>query len=103
MAKRKRVNVLWIQTDEQRTDSVGAYSNEKVHTPNLDTLAARGTRFTNHHVQSPVCVPSRVCELTSRYPHQTGILDNYCHYNWGKWPEGIATFPEVFIPADDLI
>lgn len=96
---RRPVNVLWIQTDEQRADSLGCFGNDRVRTPHLDALARRGTIYLNHHVQSPVCVASRVCELTGRYPHQTGILNNSVHYNWGTWPEGMATFPERFADA----
>jgi choline-sulfatase len=91
-------NILWIQTDEQRADSLGCYGNAhvRVRTPHIDALARRGTRFANHHVQSPVCVPSRVCELTSHYAYQTGILNNSVHYTWGRWPEGLLSFPELF-------
>ena len=96
---RRPMNILWIQTDEQRTDSIGAYGNRAVRTPVLDRLAQEGTVFKNHHVQSPVCVPSRVCELTGLYPHQTGIVDNLVHYNHGRWPDGIGTFPERFAAA----
>ena len=92
------INILWIQTDEQRVDSLGCYHPHS-KTPHIDALASRGTTFLNHHTQSPVCVPSRVCELTSRYPHQTGILNNSVHYTWGKWPTGIMSFPEVFAQA----
>jgi len=103
MARLVPLNILWIQTDEQRTDSLGCYGSARVRTPNLDRLAHRGTAFLEHHTQSPVCVPSRVCELTSRYPHQTGILDNSVHYTWGQWPAlaGIPaiTFPELFAAA----
>ena len=92
------LNILWIQTDEQRTDSLGCY-HPRAQTPHIDALASRGTIFLNHHTQSPVCVPSRVCELTSRYPHQTGILNNSVHYTWGTWPEGAVSFPELFARA----
>ncbi|MHB1355550.1 MAG: sulfatase family protein [Anaerolineae bacterium] len=87
------------QTDEQRCDSLGCYGGKPVLTPAIDALAARGTAFHNHHVQSPVCVPSRMCELASRYPHQTGILNNTVHYTWGRWPEGVVSFPELFAQA----
>jgi choline-sulfatase len=92
------INILWIQTDEQRADSLGCYDS-RMRTPNIDALAQRGTLFLNHHTQSPVCVPSRVCELTSRYPHQTGILNNSVHYTWGTWPKGTTAFPELFAQA----
>jgi choline-sulfatase len=99
MPAREPINILWIQTDEQRTDSLGCFGNGRIRTPILDALAKRGTLYLNHHVVSPVCVPSRVCELTSRYPHQTGILNNSVHYNWGTWPRGMVAFPELFAEA----
>jgi choline-sulfatase len=99
MPTQPRLNILWIQTDEQRCDSLGCYGGKPVRTPHIDALAARGIRFDSHYVQSPVCVPSRVCELTSRYPHQTGILNNTVHYTWGSWPDGVVSFPELFAQA----
>jgi choline-sulfatase len=91
-----RPNILWIQTDEQRADSLGCTGERPVRTPNIDALAERGVRFANHFVQSPVCVPSRVCELTGRYAHQTGVFDNGVQYAKGTWPDGLTTFPGVF-------
>jgi arylsulfatase A-like enzyme len=70
VSRNKPLNILWIQTDEQRTDSLGCYGGTWARTPHLDALAARGTAFLNHHTQSPVCVPSRVCELTSALWHK---------------------------------
>ncbi|MDF1513355.1 MAG: sulfatase-like hydrolase/transferase, partial [Anaerolineae bacterium] len=98
MPSQRPLNILWIQTDEQRTDSLGCY-NPRVHTPHIDALSAQGTTFYNHHTQSPVCVPSRVCELTGRYPHQTGVLNNSVHYTWGTWPADTTSFPELFAQA----
>jgi choline-sulfatase len=93
------MNILWIQTDEQSTQTLGCYGNPFDPTPNLDALARRGVRFDNHFVQSPVCVPSRVSELCGCYPHQTGVLDNSVHYTQGVWPEGLVAFPERFAAA----
>ncbi|NIP94692.1 MAG: sulfatase, partial [Akkermansiaceae bacterium] len=42
-------------------------------TPNIDTLAGRGTVFTNAHCQSPLCNPSRTSLMTGRRPGSTGI------------------------------
>jgi arylsulfatase A-like enzyme len=68
-------NVLFILTDQQRWDSLGASGNPDVHTPNLDRLASTGTYFTNCHVQNPVCMPSRASILAGRYPSALGITD----------------------------
>ncbi|HWL44427.1 MAG TPA: sulfatase-like hydrolase/transferase [Ilumatobacter sp.] len=69
-------NVLWIQTDEQRPDSLGCYGSEWARTPNVDELARRGTTFHQCHVQSPMCVSSRTSMLFGRYPQETGVFSN---------------------------
>ncbi|MGH2368601.1 MAG: sulfatase family protein [Chloroflexota bacterium] len=66
-------NVLLITTDEQRYDTLGITSGGQVKTPNLDALAARGTRFAHGYIQNPVCIPSRACLMTGRYVHQHGV------------------------------
>lgn len=62
-----RPNVLVILTDQQRADAVG-YANPKVHTPNIDALAAQGVTCPLAFVQSPQCQPSRASIFTGRYP-----------------------------------
>jgi arylsulfatase len=69
----RRPNILFITTDEQRYDTLRVLGNPHVHTPNLDTLAARGTAFTRGYIQNPVCIPSRACLMTGRYLHQHGV------------------------------
>lgn len=44
--------------------------------PNIGRLADEGMRFTNFHVTTPICGPSRACLLTGRYAHQNGIRCN---------------------------
>ncbi|GAA5154243.1 sulfatase-like hydrolase/transferase [Amycolatopsis dongchuanensis] len=67
-----RPNVVVFVPDQLRADAVGCFGNPHVRTPNLDALAARGTRFTNAFVQHPVCSPSRASFLTGWYPHVAG-------------------------------
>ena len=68
-------NVLFILTDDQGPWAAGCYGNPEIRTPNLDRLAASGTRFTNFFVASPVCSPSRASLLTGRIPSQHGVHD----------------------------
>ena len=70
-------NILFIMTDQQRWDCVGANGNELIKTPNMDRLAAGGANFTHMFVQSPVCVPSRASFFTGRYPHTHRNRVNY--------------------------
>jgi arylsulfatase A-like enzyme len=67
-----RPNFLIFVPDQLRADAVSAFGNPLVKTPNLDALAARGTRFSRAYVQHPVCSPSRVSFLTGWYPHVRG-------------------------------
>ncbi len=64
----QRPNILWICTDQQRYDTVGALGHAHVHTPNLDRLCEAGTAFTHCYCQSPICTPSRASFLTGLYP-----------------------------------
>jgi arylsulfatase A-like enzyme len=68
----KRPNFLIFMPDQLRADCVGAFGNSVIQTPNLDALAARGTRFTNAFSQNSVCGPSRVSMFTGWYPHVNG-------------------------------
>ncbi|MCB1550206.1 MAG: sulfatase-like hydrolase/transferase, partial [Hyphomicrobiaceae bacterium] len=54
-----RPNILLIMTDQQRADSLGCYGADWLETPNLDGLAAAGTRFSSCTVNNPICTPSR--------------------------------------------
>lgn len=74
--ERKRPNILWICTDQQRYDTIAALGNRLIQTPNLDRLAADGVAFTHAFAQSPVCSPSRASFLTGRYPRNTGVRRN---------------------------
>ncbi len=72
MGSGSRPNLLIIVADQLRADAVGAFGSPVASTPHLDTLAARGTRFTNAFVQHTVCSPSRASFLTGWYPHTRG-------------------------------
>ncbi|MFF8615603.1 sulfatase-like hydrolase/transferase [Streptomyces sp. NPDC015350] len=67
-----RPNFVVFMPDQLRADALGAFGNPHVSTPHIDSLAARGTRFTNAYVQHPVCSPSRASILTGWYPHTAG-------------------------------
>jgi arylsulfatase len=74
---RRPINILFIMTDQQRWDCVGANGNTIIKTPNMDRLAARGANFTHAFVASPVCVPSRISFFTGRYAHSHRNRVNY--------------------------
>lgn len=74
--KNTRPNILWICTDQQRYDTIGALGNPHVSTPNLDRLARAGTAFTHAYCQSPICTPSRASFMTGMYASAVHINGN---------------------------
>ena len=70
------VNVLLVTMDTTRPDYLSCYNPKAAPTPNLDGLAARGTRFTQAVVQVPLTLPSHACIHTGSYPQMNGIRDN---------------------------
>ncbi len=76
MATRKRPNVLFICTDQQRYDALGCYGNSHIQTPTIDQLAREGVLFEQCYVQSPVCAPSRASLATGQYPSVHGLWAN---------------------------
>lgn len=69
-------NVLIIMTDQQRADHLGCYGNPIVKTPNLDALAARGTRFDQFYVSNPICQPNRAALATGQLTTVNGCRKN---------------------------
>src|SRR5687767_5559068 len=67
----ERRNVVLIIADDLGRE-VGCYGNAVVRTPNLDALAALGTRFTNAFATVASCSPSRAVMLTGLYTHTNG-------------------------------
>ena len=75
MANRPK-NILFLWTDQQRPDTIGAYGNPLIRTPHLDRLASAGTLFEQAYCAQPVCSPSRGSVLTGVYPHTHGVTSN---------------------------
>jgi arylsulfatase A-like enzyme len=74
--RRARGNILFIMADQLRFDYLSCYGHPRLATPNIDRLAAQGTRFTRAYVQSPVCGASRMSFYTGRYVHSHGASWN---------------------------
>ncbi|HHV10825.1 MAG TPA: sulfatase-like hydrolase/transferase [Clostridiales bacterium] len=69
----KKPNIIILNPDEMRADTMGHLGNEAAYTPRLDTLALEeGVSFSNAFCQNTVCVPSRCSFLTGLYPHTRG-------------------------------
>lgn len=69
-------NVLIFCADEMRAGHMGCAGNRIVRTPNLDRLAARGTRFTRAYCNNPICMPARASMFTGLLPRDHGLRTN---------------------------
>src|SRR5262245_46583800 len=66
-----RPNIIIIMSDDMGWSDIGCYGSE-IDTPNLDSLASNGLRFTQFY-NNGRCCPTRASLLTGLYPHQAGI------------------------------
>jgi len=81
-------NLIVILSDEHNKRVTGCYGHPQIKTPNLDKLAARGTRFTSAYTNCPICVPARASFATGQYVHKHRCWDNAIAYDgepptWG--------------------
>ena len=78
-------NLVIFMADQHSRKALGCYGHALVKTPNLDALAARGTRFANAYTNSPICAPARASFATGRHVHEIGYWDNAIAYD-GRAP-----------------
>ncbi|MEU5270146.1 sulfatase-like hydrolase/transferase [Streptomyces hygroscopicus] len=96
------MNLLFLMTDQHRVDTLGCYGNPHVATPNLDRLAATGTRFDRFYTPTAICTPARASLLTGQAPFRHRLLANY-ERNVGYLEdlrEDAFTFPRALAERD---
>jgi len=77
-ASSQRPNIIIIMSDDMGYSDIGCYGSE-IRTPNLDSLAENGLRFTQFY-NTARCCPTRASLLTGLYPHQTGVGHMVANY-----------------------
>lgn len=74
--KNSNPNIVLILADDMGYGDAGCYNEKsKIPTPNLDSLARDGMRFTDAHTPSAVCSPTRYALLTGRYAWRTELKE----------------------------
>ncbi len=68
-----RPNFVLIFTDDQGYSDLGCFGGTHVTTPNIDQMAAEGSRLTSFYVAAPVCTPSRAALMTGSYPKRVSL------------------------------
>ncbi|WP_051298937.1 sulfatase-like hydrolase/transferase [Arthrobacter castelli] len=73
----QRKNMLMLMTDQHRVDTLGCYGSTICRTPNLDALAASGTRFDSWFTPTAICTPARASLFTGAAPFRHKLLANH--------------------------
>jgi uncharacterized sulfatase len=73
---RQPPNFVFIMTDTQGTNIVGAYGHPELNTPNIDGLAANGVRFERAYTTCPLCTPARAGIFSGIYSNLSGPWAN---------------------------
>jgi N-acetylglucosamine-6-sulfatase len=87
-------NVVFILTDDHRSDAMGFEGHPFMNTPNLDLIATARVYLKNRFVATLLCLLSRASILTGLYTHKHRVIDNN-----RAIPEGTRFFPEYLQKA----
>ena len=77
----RRLNVVLILSDDERSDGTTVMKNVR------SLLADHGITFTDAHVTTSMCGPSRASILTGQYSHHTGVLENFGPHSYPAFKE----------------
>ena len=72
----RKPNIVFILADDLGYGDLGCYGQQRIRTPNLDRMAAEGTRFTQAYAGSTVCAPSRCALMTGRHTGHATVRGN---------------------------
>jgi len=81
MTNAARPNIIFINTDQQRYDTIAALGFPYMNTPNLDRLFNEGVTFSNCFITASSCAPTRASLFSGLYAHNHGVLRN-----GSRWP-----------------
>ena len=88
--EKKSMNIVYIMCDDHSFQTISAYDQRYMQTPNIDRIANEGVRFTNSFVANSLSGPSRACMLTGKHSHANGFTDNTTTFDGNQ-----QTFPKL--------
>lgn len=90
----KPMNILYIMCDDHSYQTISAYDQRYIETPNIDRIANEGVRFTNSFVANSISGPSRACMLTGKHSHANGFINNSTRFDGSQ-----LTYPKLLQKA----
>ena len=91
LAQNRPPNVVLLIADDLGWGDIGANGARDIRTPNIDSIAKKGVRFTQSYANAPECSPTRCALMTGRYQHRVGGLEcaigvnNIGRYDEAAW------------------
>jgi len=105
-SKRERPpNIVLFLADDLGYGDLSSYGCPDIRTPHIDSIAARGVRFTHSYANAPECSPTRTALLTGRYQQRVGGLECAIGVgDVGRYPEAVwlQKKGELGLPASEL-
>lgn len=89
-----RPNIIYIMADDLGYADLGCYGQKRIKTPNIDRLAAEGTRFTQCYTGASVCAPRRCVLMTGLHTGHATIRGNTARTLRGTTARPTAFFSE---------
>ena len=96
VAENKKPNVIVIVADDLGYADLSCQGSKDVLTPNIDSIAKAGIRFTSGYVSCPVCSPTRAGLMTGRYQQRFG-------HEFNPGPPDVAAFKPFGLPLDEVM
>ncbi len=91
----EQMNILFIMCDDHSYQTISAYNEKLIETPNIDRIAQDGVKFANSFVANSISGPSRACMLTGKHSHMNGYTNNVSSQFDGEQ----QTFPKLLQQA----
>lgn len=73
----RKPNIIFIMADDLGYADIGAFGQKRIRTPNIDRMAAEGTRFTSYYAGAAVCAPTRSCVMTGLHTGHGRVRANH--------------------------
>lgn len=70
------MRILLLDMDATSPDHLGCYGYHRNTSPNIDSIAAKGVRFTNYYTSDAPCAPSRTALMTGKFGIHNGLVNH---------------------------
>ena len=96
-------NIIFILSDDVGEGDIGCYGQKLIQTPNLDRMAAEGTRYTQAYCGTSICAPSRTSLMTGLHPGHSPVRGNYEIKAVSAFGAGQLPLPESTVTVAQIL